>query len=144
MNCNRSSTTELSRQLTLHSSEIGEKSLSLYEEYSVTGLFGALVTTHAGWYPRRGTQECVRYTVRRLGALRGLTFAALDCLDPLDFEYFLGFQALALGLARCTAGCCLASMPVEKPKLNASASASARNLIPPMLLRNPGKPQIHL
>jgi hypothetical protein len=35
-------------------------------------------------------------------------------------------------------------MLVVKPKLNASASASARSLMPPMLLRNADKPQIHL
>jgi hypothetical protein len=35
-------------------------------------------------------------------------------------------------------------MPVVRPKLNASASASARNLIPAMLLRDVGEPQIHL
>ena len=84
------------------------------------------------------------YTLRCLGALRGLTFAALDCLDALGLGTLRGFQALPLVLARCTAGFCLASMPDVKPKLNASASASARNLMPPMLLRDSGKPQIHL
>jgi hypothetical protein len=38
----------------------------------------------------------------------------------------------------------LASMLAVKPKLNASASASARSLMPPMLLRHADKPQIHL
>jgi hypothetical protein len=38
----------------------------------------------------------------------------------------------------------LASMPAVKPKLNASASASARNLTASMLLRKAGKPQIPL
>src|ERR1017187_2678186 len=59
MNCTRSSTTELSDQLTLHSSEIGGKSLTLYTDYSVTTLIGGSVTNHAGRYPRRCTQECV-------------------------------------------------------------------------------------
>src|ERR1039458_8744375 len=61
MNCTRSSTTELSDQLTLHSSEIGGKSLTLYTDYSVTTLIGGSVTNHAGRYPRRCTQECVRH-----------------------------------------------------------------------------------
>jgi hypothetical protein len=38
----------------------------------------------------------------------------------------------------------LASMLVVKPKLNASASANARSLMSPMLLRDVAKPQIHL
>ena len=67
---------------------------------------------------------------RCLGALRGLTFAALDCLYALDFETFPGFQAFFVALVRCTAGFCFASMLAEKPKLSASASTSARNLIP--------------
>jgi hypothetical protein len=33
---------------------------------------------------------------------------------------------------------------VVKPKLNASASAKARSLMPPMLLRHVREPQIHL
>src|ERR1035437_3221599 len=61
MNCTRSSTTELSDQLTLHSSEIGGKSLTLYTYYSVPTLIGGSVTNHAGRYPRRCTQECVRH-----------------------------------------------------------------------------------
>src|ERR1017187_6528538 len=64
MNCTRSSTTELSDQLTLHSSEIGGKSLTLYTDYSVTTLIGGSVTNHAGRYPRRCTQECVRHICR--------------------------------------------------------------------------------
>jgi hypothetical protein len=35
-------------------------------------------------------------------------------------------------------------MLVVKPKLNASASASARHFMSPILLRDTGKPQIHL
>src|ERR1035437_8197991 len=61
MNCTRSSTTELSDQLTLHSSEDGGKSLTLYTDYSVTTLIGGSVTNHAGRYRRRCTQECVRH-----------------------------------------------------------------------------------
>ena len=82
---------------------------------------------------------------RCFGALRGLTCAALDCLDRLDFEAFRALlAAFFMAFERCTAGFCLASMLAVKPKLNASASASARNLIPSMLLRHAGKPQIHL
>src|ERR1039458_1545052 len=59
MNCTRSSTTELSDQLTLHSSEIGGKSLTLYTDYSVTTLIGGSVTNHAGRYLPWRTHSCV-------------------------------------------------------------------------------------
>jgi hypothetical protein len=61
MNCKRSSITELSIQLTLHSSEIGGNSLTLYGECFVTNHIDALVTTHAGQYRERCTHECVRH-----------------------------------------------------------------------------------
>ena len=79
-----------------------------------------------------------------------MTLAALDCLDRwdrwdcLDFEAFRTFWAFFMAFERLTAGFCLASMPVVKPKLNASARARARSLMPPMLLRDVGEPQIHL
>ena len=84
-----------------------------------------------------------------LVALRGFTFAALDCLDARldawDIGAFRIFLAVCFAvLERDTPGFCFASMLVVKPKLNASASASARNLIPAMLLRDVGEPQIHL
>jgi hypothetical protein len=60
-NCKRSSTTAVSFQLTLHFSEIGGKALILYGDYFVTYQIAVPVTTHAGHYPRRGTQECVKY-----------------------------------------------------------------------------------
>ena len=86
---------------------------------------------------------------RCLGALRGLTFAALDCLDARldawDFGALRAFlAAFFAALEWYPAGFCFASMLVVKPKLNASASASARHLMSPILLRDTGKPQIHL
>src|ERR1039458_1424662 len=75
MNCTRSSTTELSDQLTLHSSEIGGKSLTLYTDYSVTTLIGGSVTNHAGRYraPRHARvcapQSTVRHAVERIGGV---------------------------------------------------------------------------
>ena len=89
-----------------------------------------------------------------LGALRGLTLEPLDSLYALDFLAILfeAFRALLVAFLLAFAAAfprrmvCfgLACMPAVKPKLNASASASARSLIPPMLLRHAGKPQIHL
>ena len=85
---------------------------------------------------------------RRFGALRGLTLAALDCLAARLAAFFEAFRAFLaaflLAFARCTAGFGLASMLAVKPKLNTSASARARSLMPPMLLRDACKPQIHL
>jgi hypothetical protein len=81
-----------------------------------------------------------------LGALRGFTFAALDCLYPLDFlAAFRAFLAdFFMAFARLVAGVCLACTLAVKPNVNASASANARNLMPSILLRQAGKGQIHL
>ena len=76
-----------------------------------------------------------------------MTFAALDCLPALDFEAFLpfgAFLAFFVVLERYMPCFCFATALVVKPKLNASARASARNFMLPMLLCGAGKPQIHL
>jgi hypothetical protein len=85
-------------------------------------------------------------------ALRPFALAALFCLAARLIAFFEAFWAylvaflLAFVAAFPRSMFCfgLASMLVVKPKLNASASASARSLISFMLLRNAGKPQIHL
>src|ERR1019366_31634 len=77
------------------------------------------------------------FTVLTFLALRGLTLAALDCLNVLVFLIFWR-------LARYTAGFLAAAwtMPVT-PQLNARASANVRSRIL-VLLRTCGEPQIHL
>ena len=94
-----------------------------------------------------GTNRMGGYT-RRLAALRCLTLVALDCLDARLAAFFEAFRArlaaFFMAFERCTAGFGLASMLAVKPKLNTSASARARSLMPPMLLRDACKPQIHL
>src|ERR1019366_9017230 len=77
------------------------------------------------------------FTVLTFLALRGLTLAALDCLNALVFLIFWR-------LARYTAGFLAAAwtMPVT-PQLNARPSANVRSRIL-VLLRTCGEPPIHL
>jgi|SRR5450432_598252 hypothetical protein len=81
-------------------------------------------------------RACLRCYLR-LGALRGFTLAAFDCL------YFFPLNFLTLTL-RTTVFCAAAGTTVAAPKLKASANASVRILIYLILLRRAAEPQVHI